>query len=80
MNKTQEAGTDGTRRPPGPQGGVTMGRVMIKCPNTGKLVFTGVLSAKNMFDKSAIKETRMAKCPACGKEHIWTKEQAVLQE
>lgn len=51
-----------------------MGKVMIKCPNTGKLVFTGVLSAKSMFERSTIKETRMAKCSACGKEHIWTKE------
>jgi hypothetical protein len=57
-----------------------MAKVMIKCPNTGKLVFTGVLNTKDMFERSTIKETRLSKCSACGKDHTWAKEQAVLQE
>jgi len=54
--------------------------VMIKCPDTGKLVFTGVFGDKTLLESMQIKKNKMARCAACGKEHLWEKEQAVLQE
>lgn len=57
-----------------------MAKVMIKCPSTGKLVFTGVVGDKALLERLQIKQNKMARCSACGKEHLWTKEQAVLQD
>ncbi len=57
-----------------------MAKVMIKCPDTKKLVFTGVVGDKVFLERLQIKQNRMARCSACGKEHAWTKEDAVLQE
>ena len=57
-----------------------MAKVMIKCPETGKLVFTGVLADKAMLERTQIPKNKMARCSACGKEHLWAKEQAVLQD
>jgi len=59
---------------------VRMAKVMIKCPDTGKLVFTGVFGDKTLLESMQIKKNKMARCAACGKEHLWEKEQAVLQE
>jgi len=59
---------------------VRMAKVMIKCPETGKLVFTGVFGDKALLEGLQIKKNKMARCSACGKEHLWEKEQAVLQE
>ena len=62
------------------RGRVRMAKVMIKCPDTGKLVFTGVFGDKALLEGLQIKKNKMARCSACGKEHLWQKEQAVLQE
>jgi hypothetical protein len=56
-----------------------MAKVMIKCPNTGKLVFTGVLGDKTLLERIQIQQNKMARCSACGKEHTWSKGDAVLQ-
>ena len=57
-----------------------MAKVMIKCPETGKMVFTGILGDQSLLERIKIQKNKMARCAACGKEHLWTKEQAVLQE
>jgi hypothetical protein len=57
-----------------------MAKVMIKCPEKGKLVFTGVVGDKVFLERLQIKQNKMARCSACGKEHLWTKDDAVLQE
>jgi hypothetical protein len=57
-----------------------MAKVMIKCPDTKKVVFTGVFGDKVFLEKLQIKENIMARCSACGKSHKWTKEEAVVQE
>lgn len=75
-----EGGADGPSLPQPPDGRVRMAKVMIKCPETGKLVFTGVLADKAMLEKIYIRQNKMARCSACGKEHLWQKEQAVLQD
>jgi ribosomal protein L32 len=59
---------------------VRMAKVMIKCPDTGKLVFTGVFGDKTLLESMQIKKNKMARCSACGKEHLWEKQQAVLQD
>ena len=57
-----------------------MAKIMIKCPDKKTLVFTGVFGDKAFLERLQIKQNIMARCSACGKSHIWTKEQAVLQE
>jgi len=44
-----------------------MAKVMIKCPDTGKLVFTGVFGDKTLLESMQIKKNKMARCSACGK-------------
>ena len=57
-----------------------MAKVMIKCPDTGKLVFTGVVGDKVFLERLQIQKNKMVRCEACGKEHLWAKDQAVLQD
>jgi hypothetical protein len=56
-----------------------MAKVMIKCPEKGKLVFTGMFTDKAAFERSQIRQP-VFRCSACGKEHTWAKEDAVIQE
>jgi hypothetical protein len=55
-----------------------MPRVMIKCPNTNKLVSTGFFMDKSSFDSSVLTNNSIL-CPACGKKHTWSKSEAVLE-
>jgi endogenous inhibitor of DNA gyrase (YacG/DUF329 family) len=57
-----------------------MAEVMIKCPETGKLVPTGFSMDKASFESSSLKNNTLSDCPACGKNHVWSKEDAVLKE
>lgn len=57
-----------------------MAKVMIQCPSTKKLVFTGVVGDKVFLERLQIKQNKMVRCEACGKEHLWTPKEAVLQE
>ena len=58
--------------------GEPMSRVMIVCPETEKLVYTGM-----NFDWFAFESTRIAEksviCPACGREHLWDRKDAYLE-
>jgi len=57
-----------------------MPRVMIRCPNTKKLVPTGFAMEKNAFDNPTFDLTNnTVHCPACGKDHTWSKRDAVLE-
>ena len=56
-----------------------MAKVMVKCPDTGKLVFTGQWIDKTLFERSQMQQNTI-QCPACGKQHTWSKEDAVLQD
>lgn len=57
-----------------------MAKVMIKCPETGKLVPAGVWVDKATFEKAQMPQNTLGRCPACGKKHSWTKKDAVLQD
>ena len=55
-----------------------MPRVMIKCPNTQKLVPTGMAMDKSSFDSSTLTNNTVH-CSACGKNHTWSKSEAILE-
>ena len=54
-----------------------MARVMVKCPNTGGHVFTGIETDATTFERlpDAVARTQ---CPHCGDEHEWRKADAML--
>lgn len=54
-----------------------MGIIMIACPATGRAVSTGIeMSAVDQLP--TVKATMS--CPACGRVHEWTKDQAWLAD
>ena len=55
-----------------------MGLVMIKCPNTGGTVSTGIETEPVVFRKLPRISSRML-CPACGEEHAWLVSSAWLE-
>jgi hypothetical protein len=58
-----------------------MPRVMIKCPNTNKFVPTGFALDKASFENpSYILGNNTVRCPACGKDHTWSKADAILED
>lgn len=56
-----------------------MGRIVIKCPNTGKTVPTGMGADKKSFESSTYGSNTMH-CSACGGFHTWSKEDAWVEE
>ena len=57
-----------------------MARVMIRCPNTGKLVYTHHDFEEIEFDAIPIGKRTLPACPACGKAHEWDKADTILEE
>jgi hypothetical protein len=57
-----------------------MPKVMIKCPETSWPVDTGITMDKESFESSTSKDKTLVNCPACGKNHLWSKEDAFLEE
>ena len=55
-----------------------MSSVMIKCPNTGGTVSTGIETEAVVFRKLPKISSRML-CPACGEEHVWSVTSAWLE-
>ncbi|MGH7651157.1 MAG: hypothetical protein ACREMS_04880 [Gemmatimonadaceae bacterium] len=56
-----------------------MNRILIKCPNTGKLIYTGFAMDIETFESSPIEEMDPIECPACRKTHHWKKSDAILE-
>ncbi|HVZ54921.1 MAG TPA: hypothetical protein VG986_23350 [Pseudolabrys sp.] len=54
-----------------------MSSVMIRCPNTGESVSTGIETEANVFRRLPKVPARM-RCPACGEEHDWSVSSAWL--
>jgi endogenous inhibitor of DNA gyrase (YacG/DUF329 family) len=54
-----------------------MGMVIIKCPVTGQPVPTGLVMDKEEFGRASL-VGNILRCPACGRMHEWTREQAQL--
>jgi hypothetical protein len=57
---------------------MSAGMVMIKCPNTGQMVPTGIAMDKEGF-KTAELANNSFQCPACRQTHTWSKKDASLQ-
>jgi hypothetical protein len=56
-----------------------MGALMIKCPQTGQPVFTGIETDQESLHSSPDVPIH-TRCPACGREHMWWKRDAWIQE
>jgi endogenous inhibitor of DNA gyrase (YacG/DUF329 family) len=56
-----------------------MSLVLIKCPETGRVVSTGIEMERATFDALPNVGAPM-KCPACASTHVWSKKDAWLAE
>ena len=56
-----------------------MSTIMIKCPQTGQAVSTGIEVEHDTFITLPDADVQMH-CPACGGEHIWSKAKAWLAD
>jgi hypothetical protein len=52
-----------------------MGAVMIKCPDTGRDIPTGMVADRERFRAMPVFFARVL-CPLCGKQHEWFAQQA----
>ena len=57
-----------------------MGHVMIRCPVTNRPVATDVATDKIGFDSAAASDEIVDPCPECGGSHLWSKEDAWLED
>ncbi len=56
-----------------------MPEVLIRCPNTRKLLATGIALDLDCFHRTELKEMAVF-CPFCGRQHRWEKKDAFLRE
>lgn len=56
-----------------------MGMLMIKCPQTGRAIATGIKSDRDSFLRSAVFFARTP-CPICKTDHGWFAPEAWVQE
>jgi hypothetical protein len=59
------------------RGKTAMPMVLITCPKTRRPVWTGLELDTLSFIWASLREQRF-RCPACGKTHLWNKEDAYL--
>ncbi len=55
-----------------------MGAIMIRCPTTDQLVEVGINTDKDSFAGLPNVAASPVLCPACGQQHMWSKEDALL--
>jgi hypothetical protein len=56
-----------------------MGAVMIRCPQTGRDIPTGIVTDRRTFEATAVFFARV-RCPICGNEHEWFAKEAWICE
>ena len=56
-----------------------MNQIVIKCPITGKLVYTGFAMDQQTFTALPIEEMDPIECPACHQLHRWAKKDALFE-
>ncbi len=63
-------------------GGEAMGKLMIKCPETGRLVPIDMSMRRVSFERptEVSENNTLENCPACGKDHVWAQWNTFLQE
>jgi hypothetical protein len=55
-----------------------MSAIMVKCPNTGQFISTGIETDQQSF-RSLPDVPAHSRCPLCGLEHVWWKREAFLK-
>jgi hypothetical protein len=60
-------------------GRVNVGTVLIKCPQTGRAISTGIKADRNSFLCSAVFFAR-THCPICATNHEWFSREAWVHE
>jgi hypothetical protein len=56
-----------------------MGSVMIKCPETGRAISTGMVADRETFQQMPVFFARVL-CPLCRKQHEWFAQNAWVCE
>jgi hypothetical protein len=56
-----------------------MGMVMVKCPQTGRAIPTGITIDRESFQRSPV-FFRRTRCPICNTEHAWFAREAWVDE
>lgn len=56
-----------------------MGMVMVKCPQTGHAIPTGIETDRESFARSAVFFSR-TRCPICRADHAWFAREAWVDE
>jgi hypothetical protein len=56
-----------------------MGMVMVKCPQTGRAIPTGIAIDRESFQRSPV-FFRRTRCPICTTEHAWFAQEAWVDE
>lgn len=56
-----------------------MGMVMVRCPQTGQAIPTGIKTDRESFRRSAVFFAR-TRCPICVAEHAWFAREAWVDE
>jgi hypothetical protein len=54
-------------------------RIVIKCPKTGTLVYTGFAMDPETFTALPVEDMDPIECPACHQMHRWTKKDALFE-
>jgi hypothetical protein len=58
---------------------VPLRKVMIRCPDTGRPVHTGLDMRQELFESHELADRRVH-CPLCGHTHTWSKQEAWLED
>ena len=53
-------------------------QLLIKCPTTHRLIFTGVATDQSGYDAGSFTNNSTV-CPHCGQTHVWSKENTLLE-
>lgn len=56
-----------------------MNRIVIKCPTTGKMIYTGYSMDPATFGAIPIEQMDPIECPACRRMHRWGKKDALFE-
>jgi len=55
-----------------------MGAIVIRCPTTNQLVPVGIEMDNDSFKSLPNIAATPVRCPLCGQEHAWSKDDAIL--
>jgi hypothetical protein len=56
-----------------------MGAIMIRCPVKDELIPVGIDTDRESFSRLPDVKATPVRCPACGGQHAWSKDDAILE-